>query len=70
MPKIYGYLDVAGKQISGKNEWKVVKAVACPESYCRSAIGYCCTTKNGKDSSTCHASRWKAYRAAQNATIL
>lgn len=56
------YTDVLGHRLGGSWDWSVVEAVICPESYCRSARGYCCTTKTGKNSSTVHASRAQAYR--------
>lgn len=48
-------------------DFKVAMAVPCPEPYCRANATWPCTTKNGHESSTCHASRHRAYWSKQHA---
>jgi hypothetical protein len=46
---------------------KVAMAVSCPEPYCRAAKTWPCTTKNGKDSSTVHISRYRRWEKLNDA---
>ena len=52
---------VKGQQVANARTVRVCLLVPCRETYCRAAAGWFCTTKTGKPSSTCHASRWDDY---------